>query len=491
MTKKIENLPNASTLITSMRSIGYNFETAVADIIDNSITAKAKNIDIIFPVGTGEDIFLVIADDGYGMTRDELIEAMRFGTSKEFERVPEDLGRFGLGLKTASISQCKKFSAVSKKEGIISAFTWDLDLIKQTNGWDMFEFSYDDIFNKQPLLRTYLTLENFTIILWEKLDRLSPEVNLLNNEHDVFSNKITNTEKHLSLVFHRYLDEGLNIKINGNKVIPIDPFLQKHPKTISKIEQSINTKTSNGKDEKVKIQVHVLPYHKDLSNEDYAKIGGLEDNQGFYIYRNKRLMLYGTWFRIKPKKELSRNARIRVDIPNTLDDLWFIDVKKQKAIIPSQLLEQLKGEVSEAVSSSVKIYEYKGKAQTKSGSVWNKIVNERDNTVKFEINKESSLIASLISNLDQNALNALNTLFDMVEYSLPYNDIYNSVSQKKTINKVEDEKQDNIISLALDLFTQQKKTRNLSNEEIIKEICEYEPFLSANIKEKLREKING
>src|SRR5690554_4753878 len=120
MNNKIENIPNASTLINSMRSIGYDFETAVADIVDNSITAQCKEININFPISTKSSKYLQIVDDGIGMNRNELIEAMRFGSVKHDLRSAHDLGRFGLGLKTASISQCRKFSLISKKDGEIN-----------------------------------------------------------------------------------------------------------------------------------------------------------------------------------------------------------------------------------------------------------------------------------------------------------------------------------------------------------------------------------
>jgi len=492
MTKKVENIPNAATLINSMRSIGYDFESAVSDIIDNSITAKANNIDLLFPVGSDDVIYLQIIDDGYGMNRNELIEAMRFGSVKENDRDKDDLGRFGLGLKTASISQCRKFTVISKKNSEISGFVWDLDLIGKENNWEMIELSLLD-FLAIPNYASIVNLKSFTLVLWEKLDKLDQEINLFNNINDVFSRKLTNAEKHISLIFHRFIEEGLSITLNYRRVSPLDPFLSRHPKTDSKVEQLINTKTSQGKDEKVKMQVHVLPYHKDFSNEDYDKIGGYEniDNQGFYIYRNKRLMLYGTWFRIRPKAELSRNARIRVDIPNTLDDLWSIDIKKQKAIIPSRLLEQLKGEVASAVEKSKRLHEYKGNVQTKTGSIWNKLIDERENSVRYEINQSSDLLSNLFDNLDEKNINLVKKIFNLVELSLPYKDIYNSVSEKKNINVIDDLQTDAILSQAITLFNDFKNKRNLSALEIIDIICDYEPFLSANIKNELKEIVNG
>jgi len=495
MGNTIENIPNSSTLINSMRSIGYDFESALADILDNSITAKAKKIDINFPIGNDEELFLEIFDDGIGMDRKELIEAMRFGSSKTQERDKDDLGRFGLGLKTASLSQCRKLTVVSKKGGFPSAFSWDIDILSARSNWDMLELTYEEINKKFPKYEKYSNLNSFTIVLWEKFDRLVQEVNLFNSINDIFSRKISSAEKHLALVFHRFVEDGLQININGFGIKPIDPFLSSHNKTDEKPEEFLNTKTSSGINEKVGIKPYILPYHKDLSKDDFEKIGGLEnlDKQGFYVYRNKRLMIYGTWFKIRPKSELSRNARIRVDIPNTLDDLWSIDIKKQKAIIPSTLLEQLRGEVSSSIEKSKKIYEYKGNIQTKDGSIWNKITDLRVNSVRYEINIKSDLLENLFDNLDEKTINTIKKIFSLIEYSIPYRDIYNAVSEKRDVNKIEESQVDSILTQAITLYYDFKKKRNLNSDAIIDKICDYEPFLSANIKEKMKEmvKING
>ncbi len=484
--KKVLNIPNASTLINSMRSIGYDFESAVADIIDNSLSAKAKLISLFYPTETESELYFQVIDDGEGMNRDELIEAMKFGTEKNQERSKDDLGRFGLGLKTASISQCRRFSVISKRYNYVNGFCWDLDIVKETSTWDMIELQENDIM-KIPNYNKVKEWNTFTIVYWEKIDKLEVDVTLLNNIQDIFLRKITSVLSHVALVFHRFIEDGIKILFNGVNVLPLDPFLSKHSKTIIKPEQFINTKTSNKTNEKVAIQVFVLPYHKDLQQEDYEKLGGAEniDNQGFYIYRNRRLMIYGTWFRIKPKNELSRNARIKVDIPNTLDDLWSIDIKKQKARIPASLLEQLRGEVADAVDKSRKIHEYKGTIQIQNDSIWNKKTDKRENLVTYEINKNSYILKKLFEGLEDKHITQIDKLLELIELSLPYKDIYNSVADKKEINKIDDDIREKLITQAVALCKEFMKTRNLKKEQIIDQICTYEPFKSANIKSEL------
>ncbi|MCF8020983.1 MAG: ATP-binding protein [Vallitaleaceae bacterium] len=490
----VDNIPNAAVLVNSMRSIGYDFESAVADIIDNSISADASNIKIFFPVDNAGDLYLEFIDDGYGMSENELIEAMRFGTVKQELRGRNDLGRFGLGLKTASISQCKRLMVISKKDGKINGFSWDMDVLQAQSGWNMIRLDNNEILESVPHFGEYLSTKSFTIVVWQKLDRILNDVTLLDNKYDVFSKHMSRTEKHIALIYHRFLESGLHILMNNNPVKPLDPFLMKHSKTTIKPEQVINVKSSNNTDEKVGMQVYVLPYHKDLSLDDYDRVGGAEklNDQGFYIYRNKRLMIYGTWFRVRPKAELSRNARIRIDIPNTLDDLWSIDVKKQKAKIPAVLIEQLRGEVSDAVAKSKQLHDYKGNIQTKTGSLWNRRVNEREkNSVIYEINQESELIHNLMNSLDDRSLRDFKKILTMVELALPYKDIYNSVADKKDINTVGNDHRETLLTQALTLFEDFKKRKNMGNRQLVDYICSYEPFLSANIKDTLWERING
>lgn len=493
MAIKRENIPNASTLVNSMRSIGYDFESAVADIIDNSISAKAKNIEISFSSYNEEEIYLQIIDDGLGMNKSGLFEAMRFGSVKDKKRSIDDLGKFGLGLKTASISQCKKVTLISKQMEIINGFSWDLDLLSIEKSWDMYELTYKEIQLALKNNSKIFDSNSYTVVIWEKFDTLEKDVTISNNIYDIFMRRIKQMEKHISLVFHRFLESRIRISLNGLDIVPIDPFLSKHPKTLIKPEQVINTKTKDNKNEKVKMQVFVLPYFKDFRKEDYEKLGGKDglDDQGFYIYRNERLIIHGTWFKIKPKAELSRNARIRIDIPNTLDNLWSIDIKKQSAIIPNSLLSQLRNEVSDAVTKSRQLHDYKGQIQTKDGSIWKKLSQPRDKTVFYKINSDSDLIKSLINKLDEKSINILDKIFNLIELSLPYKDIYNSVSEKKEINQVDSDKEDQLLQQAYGLYLEYKDTRNLNKESIIENICSYEPFLSAKIQGKLLVKVNG
>lgn len=340
MAKYILNNPSPDVLMNSMRSIGYSFKTAVADIIDNSISAHASEIKIYTPIN--DDLFISFFDNGEGMSRDELLNAMKYGSDRECYGI-DDLGRFGLGLKSASLSQCRKLTVASKKDGVISAFRWDLDSVIETKRWDCLELENDEI-KQLPMIKVLTEAEKGTLVVWQDFDIAYKKSN--GHVMETLSEEVDEMEKHLSLVFHRFLNRSFNqikIYINDDRIKGYDPFLEDHPKTDSQKPSIIKCENKD-----IRIQQFILPHQNDLSNEDVEKLGGIErlrSGQGFYIYRNDRLIIYGTWFRLASSNlnsELYKYGRIKVDIPNTLDDMWDIDIKKQNASIPRQILASLK-----------------------------------------------------------------------------------------------------------------------------------------------------
>lgn len=299
MAKFKRNEPTADVLMTSMRSMGYTFESAIADIIDNSVSAKCHRVDIKFPIDP-QDCYISICDDGIGMDRNELFDAMKYGSQlKKDYRDEDDLGRFGLGLKAASLSQCRKLTIVSKKDGCLSAFCWDLDQIEKAQDWSIIEFEPDEI--TEIKFADFLdNLDSGTVILWEDFDVLRKSSGSVYAELSEYKELVAN---YLSLIFHRYLNKPkpntVDIWVNNYKLKGMDPFLENHKKTNIRREIIIPVKGSNGVEQKIVVQPYVLPFQKDLSTEDKKNSGGIEEyrtKQGFYIYRNERLIIWGTWF---------------------------------------------------------------------------------------------------------------------------------------------------------------------------------------------------
>jgi hypothetical protein len=304
--------PKAAALTESMRDVGYSLETAVADLIDNSITAQAQTVDI-WLLPNKQPFCMAILDDGKGMTEDELIVAMRHGSQNpRHARQKGDLGRFGLGLKTASFSQCRKMTVVSRRNGKLAGAEWDLDFVAEKDDWiiklldteDIAKVAYADKIGK-----------NGTLVLWEKLDRLSENGGKEANESVLYA-KLEDIDKHLSLVFQRFMEgikgkPKLKISINAHELTPFDPFCLNNKATQLMPEETLRV----GGDE-IHVQPYILPHHSKLSPAEYDFYKDRSDflnNQGVYIYRNNRLMVWGEWFRLVPKSELTKLARVRTE----------------------------------------------------------------------------------------------------------------------------------------------------------------------------------
>lgn len=428
-------VPNAPILVESTRSIGYSFEAAVADIIDNSLSAKAKEINVAF--SSKDEPILRICDNGCGMNLDELEMAMRYGSKSSREKRKEhDLGRFGLGLKVASLSQCKKVTVMSKKKNApICAACWDIDFIIKKNDWVLKIFSDEEIRNLDPDAFAYLEKHpSGTVVIWENFDRLKAST-ADSNFKKAFDEKIDVTRKHVSLVFHRFLGaESISsrrrILFNDVKVDAFDPFLTNNPATQPLTEEVLRIDNS-----KIIVKPYVLPYASKLSKQDINALGDkseLRQKQGFYVYRNKRLIIWGSWFRLIKHNELGRLARVRVDIPNSLDDIWEIDVKKSSATLPHFIKERLASIVKNTVGKSERVYRYRGRKIKDDGltHVWTTL-NDRG-ALQLLINRDIPIVKVLEEKLDEEGQALLDGFIKTLESTFPYMDVYCQMAKSDT-----------------------------------------------------------
>jgi hypothetical protein len=354
--RKADATPHAAALIEGLRDIGYSLETALSDIIDNSITAGARRIQILTETFSDEP-FIAIIDDGGGMTENELVSAMRPGSKNPLATRDEpDLGRFGLGLKSASFSQGRRLTVVSRKAGKSAAAVWDLDEVAERNEWAV---QLPDDLSAIPGVDKLET--SGTLVLWEKLDRLTG--GYLHNaakRAEVINQRLAESERHLRLVFHRFMDDSkpLRILLNGRLLRPLDPFARQNPATIADPEEKLTLTQGD-----VDIQSFTLPHHKQMANAGWDDIGGPEGHlksQGFYLYRGKRLILYGTWFGLCRQSELTKLSRVRIDIPNSMDGEWKIDVKKSSAQLPPVVRDRLKKVIERILDGSKRTYRKRG-----------------------------------------------------------------------------------------------------------------------------------
>lgn len=227
MSKDRENIPRANMLMGSMRSMGYSFESAVADVIDNSISANCKNVILFFPLKSYDTLAVGILDDGKGMSSDELFEAMRYGSGSKEERQETDLGRFGLGMKSASMSQCRILTVVSKQVGSVHAFRWDYNYILEKKAWILQELNKDEVAST-PYVENLLESSNDgTLVVWQDFDVLEKSSD--GQIYDALIELQNKTSDYLSLIYHRFLDDkSIKIKINNHSLKPRDPFLEKN-----------------------------------------------------------------------------------------------------------------------------------------------------------------------------------------------------------------------------------------------------------------------
>ena len=480
-----ECVPFAPSLIESMRSLGYSFPSAIADLLDNSISAKARNIDIISTPGIEPS--LIILDDGNGMTEHELCEAMRYGSSNPLEtRREDDLGRFGLGMKAASLSQCRKLIVVSKKKEKICAYSWDLDYVIDRESWMLMGFKEEEML-QFPHIDQLLDKEHGTYIYLSEFDRIKEGTS---NLSETFNKCLDDMINHLALVFHRFIDEGLTIRVNQLELEARDPFLSYHRATQRKRESSFRINN-----EKITLKPFILPHLSKLSQDDLDKVGGkdrLRSEQGFYVYRNKRLIIWGTWFRLERKDELNKLARVMVDIPNSLDYMWSIDIKKSAATLPDIIKKNMYNAVYESVLCSEAVHTYRGRKEKKDKDieyVWER-VKVRDG-YEYQINRKIPQLELLQSTLDESQLGLLNSVINTIEEAFPVSALYVDAAK----GNVEDKKiepGDDFERVWDDLQTQMAYVRahGLSEKLYYQAFLKVEPYCNVEeIKNRIRQEL--
>lgn len=425
--------PNVGNFIESIRDIGYSFEVAVADLVDNSITAGASMISIF--ISPMPEIRFAMIDNGSGMNELELVEAMRLATKNPRDhRNKNDLGRFGLGLKTASFSQCRKLTVVSKKERELSSRQWDLDYISKMNKWLL--ISPQDI-SSMPLLDELEKQDSGTLVIWDVIDRC---------EKEELTTIIDQVRKHLALVFHRFLEgadkRSIKIIINNNPIKPFNPFNLNHPATQQLPLEKIKFYLSE-----FSVQPYILPHHSKLSQKEYefhATEEGYIKSQGFYLYRGNRVLVYGTWWGLHKMSDAHKLVRIKIDIPNDMDHHWGIDVKKSIARPADLVKGNLKRIISRVTEIGAKPFTGRGrKIEDKSLVQFWEIFPMNDD-FRFSINESHPLYLDLKKELTEEMLVKLQAYLKGLQAYLPIDAIQfklqsspHSVNQKAAFTETD------------------------------------------------------
>ena len=424
MVTRVVNPPDASALMTSARSFGnYDLARALADLLDNSITAGAKSIEITCKYASGNPEVRV-RDDGGGMSAAELRMAMRpASVNPDRERSADDLGRFGWGMKSASFSQCKQLIVVTKKEGSYSAASWDLEDI---DGWSM--SSYSGI-EAQSLLQESIPGKSGTELIWQNCDRLSEGGSLTENQ---FIEIIAHARRKLSLVFHRFIGgksgaRKISISLNSTPLDALDPFHSNHPATQTFPAEAFPV--ADGA--KVTMKAYTLPHYSKLEQAEYETLGGEEGyvkNQGFYVYRNNRLIIYGTWFRLAKHGELSKLVRISIDIPNSLDSMWKVTIDKSDVQLPSRLRERMKSLIDRFRDRSSRVFRSKGGriSNGRTASVWERFARKQQ--IEYRLNRSHPLLKALSDALEPESRSRLGHVLKLIEQEIPIDAVFNDAS---------------------------------------------------------------
>jgi len=341
---RIELIPSAKRLIRSLRDVGYEFVDAVADIVDNSVEAGASAINIVLKFD-GEDSYLTIADNGVGMTSKEIHEALRFGSNRSYDE-SDDLGRYGLGLKTASLSQCERVTVSARRgeeRARVNSFCWDLEHIENTNKWEILKIERYELKDE---VWEHLQHTTGTVVTWERLGRLLgykyPSGEYARKQSEQMVNSL---KSHLGMIFHRFLagEHGrkrISIYVNDQMVESWDPYSRGEQYT-QKLDPILIPQVFNGGTYNIKLQPYILPpqslYSSIKEHLHASGPGKWNKQQGLYIYRSNRIIQAGGWSGLRTSDEHTKLVRIAMFVPPQLDELFQVNVAKKHANLPRDL----------------------------------------------------------------------------------------------------------------------------------------------------------
>ncbi|MFE2300446.1 ATP-binding protein [Streptomyces sp. NPDC059445] len=381
--------PRASALMESLRSFGYDMATALADLVDNSVAAEASQVRVEFSTTEGQ-AWIAIIDDGKGMDESALHEALRFGgEGPGMLREASDLGRFGLGLKTASLSQCRLLTVLSRTDESLSCRSWDLDHVARVNDWEVLIQADAEALR---IAEEVAFTGSGTMVLWRQLDNAG--------EGRVLAQRLGQARVRLAMWFHRFLATGeLDLRIGQRSVTPWDPFWRKWMAT-----QDLGTEYLGRHGEGVKVTPFVLPHPARLSNKELelgAGPRGWNAQQGFYVYRRNRLVSAGGWLGL-PDLTLTpqaRLARIEVDIDQEADAAWRVDVRKSRVHPPSELEADLVRLASAARDASVRAFRQRAVtlARHRGGEItfgW--LPRQRDGATEYVVNRKHPVVQAAL-----------------------------------------------------------------------------------------------
>jgi hypothetical protein len=478
--------PGASALFESLRGIGYSPEAAIADLIDNSVAAGARHVWVDF-LWHGTDSVVRILDDGRGMDEETLVNAMRPGGRHPLlPREPEDLGRFGLGLKTASLSQGRVLGVSSRTTGGSATRCWDLDYVAHMDQWRLLHALPDSVQKHATIPDELLT---GTVVVIGCLDRLLGDANAADGRAR-FLAIARRVEWHLAMTFHRFLEgpqPRLALFIGGrgpeSRVTPWDPFLQLHPATIATPPERLVQP-----DGAVEVQGFVLPHRDKLTADQFERAAGPDGwlaHEGFFVYRNRRLLVPGGWLGLGPGRRWTRDdvhrlARIRLDLLSSGDEDWKVDIRKSSATPPPALRPRLQGLAEQVRREAREVFAYRGGRSTRRPQpailrAWSAVEGPRGTS--YRVDRAHPAVQRAIE-MSGSGRQAVNEMISILEQTLPVQRIWLDTAEQGDLpplplpDGIPPEEQTALRSL----YDHMRRDLKVSAEEARRRLAAIEPF---------------
>ena len=362
--KEQKGLPllELGTAYQSLRESGFDFSTAIGELIDNSVQAKAKRIDIIPKIvkkkfeGRRKPVSVItqvsVVDDGDGMDEETLNGCPQLGFSTRYND-REGLGRFGVGATYASISQCKRTIFCSRPNGIgnfIAAYidldeiaeNTQIDIPKPSNSYlpdDLGEISFDN---------------SSTIVVWDKCDRLKTDAN---GNPIQSEDLLKELKKWISRAYRYIMWNGVEIYLNGEKVVTYDPLylnieqteFPNDPCAIEWFSDSLDWPVPNSPEEtsSISIKLTLLPEtwrtKPGVGRSKHASERGIPDNEGISVLRHHREVAFGNFYPTVPGQEdIDRWWGCEINFEPELDECWKVRNIKRDARPIKELSDALK-----------------------------------------------------------------------------------------------------------------------------------------------------
>ena len=402
----MKNIPDATRIIEGLRDTGYTFNSAIADIIDNCIShGQAKNVWLDIEMDYVGEISLSITDDGTGMNETGLINAMKYGSENLSN--PESLGKFGMGMKTASSAFCRRYSLISRDEekNTFKKLTWDLDHVCEVNDWDMLQELITE--SESEICNKYLEKRTGTIVYWEKIDRLMRQYDSPGGKfaQNALKKKIDELEFHLSMVYQQFIDSKcndfsqINIEVNNKIIEPWDPFCEheENSQMLAHDDNEMEDEDGN-KIGDFSVSAYSIPDRYNFSTDESLKNARLSNSmQGIYVYRHGRLISHGSWLGIRALEPHFTLSRVKLCFDYKMDEIFQIDLKKSRILLNEGLIDWLKDFLSAPVRETEKRYR-KGK---KKGTQADSKGAHHDSNVLIS-NKEEDISQSSKNVIDEN-----------------------------------------------------------------------------------------